>query len=122
MRYHWGLAVGHVYTHLSKLADDSTSHKSKSQSTNNDVPDHWISLEHYSSAAVDVDLLNNRDGGEGIMESSDDEEFWRHWDELASDEDENLDSDSVVYAMYKSDGDRDSHGDEGSDFDFYEFY
>ena len=72
--------------------------------------------------AVDVDLLNNCDGEEGIMESSDNKEFWRHWNELASDEDESLDLDSIIYAMYKSDGDQDSHSDKGSDFDFYEFY
>ena len=106
MWYYWG------------LADDSTPHKSKSQFTNNDAPDHWISLEHHSSMAVDIDLLNNCDGRKGIMESSDDEEFCRHWDELASNEDESLDLDSIIYTTYESDGNQNK----GSDFDFYEFY
>lgn len=114
MRYHWGLAVGHVYTHLSKLAEDSTPEISKSES-NDDPLDHQVS-EHDSGV---------HDLGDGLEETGGDEELWRHWDELVSDEDKSLgsDSDSVILgnAIYESDSDRDSHGDEGLDLDFYEF-
>lgn len=115
MRYYWGLAIGHMYTHLLQLADDSTPHKSKSQSTNDDdTSNHRVGLEHHNGLAVDVDLLNSHDVGEDTMESSDDEEFWRHWNELVSNGVWTQILSSKMPFMSQM-------GDKGSDFDLYAF-
>lgn len=123
MRYHWGLAVGHAYTHLSKPVEDSEVQSSQSESTHDDSPDHRLSPEHHNGVATAVNPLNHRDPERDPEEIGGDDELWRHWDELVSDEDKSLhsDSESVILAdaMYETDSDRDSRADE--DLDLYEF-
>jgi hypothetical protein len=108
MRYHWGLAMGHTYIHVSKFAENGTPQNSGLQPTGDNTPDYQTDNQH----------------GQVDISDSDDEELWTHLDEPVSDEDKSSDSDSIILvgAMYESDGNGDSCGDAGGGHDdFYEF-
>jgi hypothetical protein len=103
MRFHWGLAAGHTYTHQQPCTDTAVIWDSSNPSTSEDIPINQMTKED--------NLVGPGSGTDGSGSESDDEDY------EPSDQDENQSSDEDDEEWLDLD---DMYGQEDSDDGLYE--
>ncbi|KIJ62075.1 hypothetical protein HYDPIDRAFT_30626 [Hydnomerulius pinastri MD-312] len=117
MRYHPGLAVGHVYAHISRPAETS-------QTNSNVDPGPPIATSLIPGASNSGKAGDWAERTEGHNNNNNDTS-WTESDHTASDPDNGPESDSdldlLMDAMYKSELDSEQDSSEGFQYNGYEF-
>jgi hypothetical protein len=104
MRFHWGLAAGHTYTHQQPCTDVAVIWDNSNPSAGGDIPTDQMTAEE--------DLVTPGSGTDGSGSESDDEDY------EPSDEDEDQSSDEDDNEEWLDLDDM--YGQEDSDDDLYE--